>query len=223
MLIPRTALPPLPVCAAICAPAFAILLCTALASILGEIQPAFFCRDAMATLEAHPLTGVQSNIGVLIWCATAAVCIFSHGILRYECGVGDGESSFFLCSGLFTALLALDDLFLVHDDLLHRYLGSWAYGKALYVAYGLFMVWYVVRFQNLLLRSEYVLLLVALLFFGTALVIDFFDDLWISPWRIFWEDGFKLTGIITWCGYLTRACFQAIRSRLKAEGGVGGF
>ncbi len=58
MLIPRTALPPLPVFAAIYAPAFAILLLTALASIFGEIQPAFFCRDAMATLEAHPLTGV---------------------------------------------------------------------------------------------------------------------------------------------------------------------
>lgn len=217
MLIPRTALPPLPVFAAIYAPAFAILLLTALASIFGEIQPAFFCRDAMATLEAHPLTGVQSNIGVLIWCATAAVCLFSHGILRYDCGAGGGESSFFLCSGLFTALLAIDDLFLVHEDLLHRYLGSWAYGKALYVVYGLFMVWYVVRFRSMLARSEYGLLVVALLVFGAALAIDYFDDIWGSPWRIFWEDGFKLTGIMTWCGYLTRVCFQAIGKRLGRE------
>jgi hypothetical protein len=220
MLIPRTALPPLPVCAAIYAPAFAILLFTALASIFGEIQPEFFCRDAMATLKAHPLTGVQSNIGVLIWCATAAVCIFSHGVLRHG-GAGGGDCSFFLCSGLFTALLAIDDLFLVHEDLLHRYLGSWTYGKGLYVAYGLFIVWYVVRFRSMVARSEYALLLVALLLFGAALAIDFFDDIWISPWRIFWEDGFKLMGIMTWCGYLTRACFQAIGSRLKAGGGVG--
>lgn len=219
MAIPRTALSPPSVYIAMYASASAVLLITALASIAGDIRPAFFCRDAMATLEAHPLTGLQSNLGVLVWCATAAICLFSRRLL----GPGRGDAGLFLlCFGLFTALLTLDDLFLIHEDLLHRYLGSWAYGKALYLLYALFMGGALIRFRSLVARSEYVLLLLALLFFAAALGVEAFDDLWLSPWRIFWEDGFKLTGILTWCGYLTRTCLQLLGRGNRERGTVRG-
>jgi len=218
MYLARILRPRFAVFAVIYGPTLIILLFIAVASVCGNIEPAFFCRDPTATLHAHPLTGMQSNISVLAWCVTTTVCIFSHVVLRFRASATT-EASFFLWAGLLTFMITIDDLFLIHEDLLHRYFGSWIYGKLLYICYALFSAWFLIRFRRIIIHSEFLMLLLAYLFFAAALMIDIFDERWLSPWRIFFEDGFKLLGIVSWGGYLIRLCFRAIQGRFKEVAG----
>jgi hypothetical protein len=188
-------------------PVLATFALTALASAYADVPISLFLRDATATLDGHPLTGMQSNLGVLVW-AAAAICVFSSVILWQHQPFDKTLSAFFLWSGVITAVLLLDDLFLFHDDLAYRYLGLDE--KVILVGYGLAIMLYGAIFRQTILSSKYSLLLIAGVFFSLSIVIDFFLDKWESPWRIFLEDGFKLLGIASWSGYFIRTCFQAV-------------
>ena len=195
------------------APALLLLACTMMACFGAGLPPAFFCRDPMATMDGHPLTGVQSTVGVLVWCGAAAICLFSGATLR---GAGDSRTMrrFFACSGAITLMLALDDLFLVHDDLAERYLRLGE--KPVLLVYAALVGGYVISFRRVILGSDCTLLVLAFLFFGLSLAVDFFQRRWLSPWRIFAEDGCKLLGIVSWSGYLVRTCFLAVAGAAPA-------
>lgn len=190
------------------------LALTVLVSVYADVPLSFFSRDPTRTLHGHSLTGIQSNLGVLVWWAAASICVFGHVVLKRRQN-NRRFSSFLLWSGVITFSLALDDLFLFHDDLGYRYLGL--NEKPILVGYGLVCVWYVIRFRRSILSTEYILLFLAFVFFGSSLVVDVLQYKWESPWRIFFEDGFKLLGIVTWSGYLIRTCFQAIAASLTVR------
>lgn len=186
---------------------------TVLANLSAGIPLAFFTRDPTATLDAHPLTGVQSNLGVLIWFATAGICFFTSAF-RIS---GKGTRSFgffFFCAGAISSLLAFDDMFLLHEDLAHRYLRLSE--KIVVLAYGVLVAWFLFRFRKNILATDYPILLLAFLFFGLSVLMDLFLDNWDSRWRIFIEDGFKLLGIVTWSAYFIRTCFQVLQSQQSA-------
>jgi hypothetical protein len=194
-------------------PALLLLAGTMLVCVGGGVPPAFFCRDPMAPLEGHPLTGAQSTVGVFVWCGAAAICLFSGATLRKA---GDNKTlwHFFACSGALTLLLALDDFFLVHDDLAERYLRIGE--KPVLLVYAALVGAYVISFRRTILRSDCPLLILAFLFFGLSLAVDVMQGRWLSPWRIFAEDGCKLLGIVSWSGYLVRRCFQAMAASAPA-------
>ncbi|MGH7557346.1 MAG: hypothetical protein ACREMD_06150 [Gemmatimonadota bacterium] len=198
---------PYRVLAIIYGPALLFLALTAWISQSAGVPLSFFSRDPAITWGGHPLTGMQSNLGVLVWSGAAIVCFFSHSVSKRRHDDGD-LAKFFLWSGVITLWLALDDFFLFHDELAYRYLGL--RDKPIYLGYGLVCLWYVVKFRAVILRSEYALLFLASVFFGSSILVDAFHTLWESPWRIFFEDGFKILGIVTWSGYLIRTCFHAI-------------
>ena len=75
--LPRAALPSLrgnglsaPLLAVIFGPAVLLFASTALVTLRTGIDPSFFVRDPSSTLGGHPLTGMQSHLGVLAWWAT---------------------------------------------------------------------------------------------------------------------------------------------------------
>jgi len=168
---------------------------------------AAFTRDPTTTLGGHPLTGVLSNLGVLTWFAAAAVSLFSAAVLRHR-RTDKAVLLFILFSGMFTGLLAADDMFLLHEMAEYKFprFGE----KAVYLAYGLMALMYVIGFRQAILASEYLLLLLAFVFLGLSVAVDMFQESWTSPWRIFYEDGFKLLGIANWSGYLVRTSFHAL-------------
>lgn len=109
------------------------------------------------------ITGVLSNVGVLVWCAAAAICFYTSTILRYEEGTDEMRS--FLCwSGLISSVL---------------------------------------------------LLFTGLTFFALSMFADGFQEQWASPWRIVFEDGFTLLGIVSWSSYLIRTCAHAAAARTR--------
>jgi len=116
-----------------------------------------------------------------------------------------------------TILLLLDDLFLFHDDLIIRYFG--VPEKITFIGYGGLLLCGLMLFKECILKTEYLILLIALGFFGLSLVVDvvqYIIEPFIGQWRILFEDGFKLLGIVGWFGYFSRYCFVEI-SKISRE------
>ncbi|MFN2565544.1 MAG: hypothetical protein ABR499_11130 [Gemmatimonadaceae bacterium] len=195
--------------AAIYVPTVLFLALTVLASTAAHIPLATFSRDPTATLGGNPLTGVQSNLGVLVWWAAAGICFFAGAVLRRS----PGEQSlvgFLTWSGSITGVLTLDDLFQFHEDLAVRYLRL--DDKLVVLAYGVAVVTYLVRYRRTIVRSDYPLLVAGLVLFAASNAVDVvLQDRWASEWRIFVEDGFKLFGIVSWSAYLIRTSLQLVR------------
>jgi len=74
----------------------------------------------------------------------------------------------------------------------------------------------------IIIRSGWIFLLLAFVFFGLSLVVDLFlQNRWHSPWRIFFEDGFKLLGIVSWSCYLIQSSLQTIAPVFAFQPSVG--
>lgn len=178
---------------------------TILANQLAGIPFSFFSSDPVSTLNVHPLTGIQSILGILIWICTAGICLFTSAVLRSRKAAGP-VFRFFLWSGIITLILAFDDLFLFHEDLVYRYLEIGQ--KTVFAIYVLLIGWYIFKFRQTIPHSDHLIFIFALAFLGLSEGMDIIEHYWDSPWRIFFEDGFKLFGIVSWSIYLIRECFR---------------
>ena len=198
-------------------PPLLALSAVALVSTQTGIPMGIFMRDPTATAGIHPLTGAVSNFGALLWCASATICLFSWASLRHRLGE-TRFSRFLLYSAFMTILLLLDDLFLFHEVIFNRYFG--VPEKMTFIGYGGLILCGMMMFKECILKTEYLILLIALGFFGLSLVVDAFQEViepFLGQWRILFEDGFKLLGIVGWFGYFSRYCFVEM-SKMSREG-----
>jgi hypothetical protein len=162
--------------------------------------------------------GCVSNFGVLMWGAAASVCIFG-GWLAFKCVNHREIAWFLLCAGLVSMMLMLDDLFLLHEEVIEDHL--FIPQKFVFAAYGAIVLWLLIRFRKTILESDYMLLFLSFVFFSLSVGIDLFvepEDFTIFggfPGRHIIEDGFKLLGIASWSVYFVRTCFQKITPLLK--------
>lgn len=135
----------------------------------------------------HPLSGFLSNIGVLLWCATASICIFSGLTFKNE-KHKDADSGFFIFAGLLTMLLLVDDFFMLHDHLLRQ--------KPMYLLYAISLVYLFFKYHQNLRQHQFLLFLTAIGFFFVSMVMD--SVLPSKGLEYFFEDGFKFLGIVSW-------------------------
>lgn len=165
-------------------------------------------EDITWTAGVYPLTGFLSNFGVLLWCATASICAFAAAVLPTT--EPRRVFGFLLSSALLSAYLCFDDLFLIHDDLVERYLGLSE--TAVFVALGIALVAYFTAFRKQIWRTDFSLLLLALGFFAISLTVDeLVIELFPSGHGIhFLEDGTKWLGIVSWCSYFVRTSYQLV-------------
>lgn len=161
-------------------------------------------RDPSATTGDNPFIGALSNLGVLFWCASVAICFFSFALLQKTGNIGR-FSAFFLFGGLISLILLLDDLFLLHETVFPLYLNIPE--KLVFLSYGLMILGYVTRFRKLILTTDFIFLILAFGLFGLSIGIDLLE-LRIS---ILFEDGSKLFGIVSWFGYFAITCFQVVK------------
>lgn len=167
----------------------------------------FFSRDPLNNLNIHPLTGIQSTLGALIWICTAGICLFGSAVLHSRHAM-ETVSLFFLWSGIITLILTLDDLFLIHEDLAYRYLEIGQ--KTIFIFYVLLIGWFIFKFRKTIPHSDHLIFILALVFLGISEGMDMIKNSWNSPWRIFVEEGFKLFGIVSWSVYLIRECYRFV-------------
>src|SRR5262245_59972388 len=103
------------------APAMLLLGVAVMASLAMGVPLVNFFSDPLGLTYSNPLLGVISNIGILLWSASAAVCLFTYLIVRGR--RQDREVRlFFLLFGLLTLVLMLDDLFQFHEEVFPKYL-----------------------------------------------------------------------------------------------------
>ena len=177
---------------------------------VGERVPlSHLTRDPNAVSGAPPYLGFVSQLGILLWAGAVAVCIFSVWLLppRRQ-GAGAGTRGFLFASGLLTLMLAFDDVFQLHEQVIPRFVMS---EKAVFACYGVTTVAYFVRFLPVLLTTDCLLLGAALACFGASMGVDLFG----LPFRtsfdpILLEDGAKFVGIALWLAYFSRTAAAAI-------------
>lgn len=195
-----------------------ILMAVVLVSMVGAIPILRFTLDPAALAKQHPLWGVVSNLGTLLWCACGAVCFFSSQLLtRREHRVTEGVRHL-RAAALCTGVLLLDDLFMIHDDLARRYLGVGE--PAVVLLLGATALAYFWRFGHRILAGNWGLLLFALACMTTSLLIDQVHDrrmLGTGPWHYFAEDAPKFLGIAAWCGYHYRLAMSSLESASEAS------
>lgn len=205
-----------PLLAALYLPVLGLLIAMQVVATRDDVSLSRYTRDPLAHFDnASPFLGSLSNLGVLLWCAAAAICLFSALLLARARRQG-GAGRFLLAFGLLTAWLAVDDLFLMHERLIPGLTGLPQ--NAIYGGYVAGVALLLIVFGRQVLRSDFLLLLLALGFFAVSVLAD----MWLDRdfvWHHLIEDGSKLLGIVGWLGYLGRASMLAIISELSGEGG----
>jgi hypothetical protein len=161
-------------------------------------------RDPAAISGVPVYIGFLSNIGMLFWSATVAVCLFAATFVARSAAASPA-GRFLYASGLLTLLLLFDDLFQLHERVFPLSLGvpePIVFGGYLSVT-----LLYLVRFRRVILESDYLLLALALGFFGLSVAVDLFTEKGLY----LWEDGAKFMGIVTWLAYFARVSAQVLR------------
>jgi len=187
-----------------------------------DIPFSTFVEDPAASLEYSGLTGVVSNVGILFQSAAAAVSIFGYILLRKR-GITDGSGPFLLSFGLFTALLTIDDFFLIHEAIGDIMAGAFGFSDsigegltfAVYVALFLFIV---IKNRDVVLHTEYLLLCGAIILFCLSTLIDLSEaaftfengNIGNKIFRI-GEDIIKFFAIITWAVYIIRSTMKLMK------------
>ena len=193
------------------------LFAVVVASSQMGVSLAMFTRDPATVAQIHPFVGVVSNFGVMLWTASATICLYNWTIFRHSLNE-KRFATFLLCSGLLTLLLLFDDFFLLHEIIYPHYFG--VSEKIVFLGYGGLMIFWMVTFKKCILKTEYLILLIALGFFGLSLFIDVFQhriQSIIGNSRILFEDGFKLLGIVGWFGYFLRCCLLQLENKAGTD------
>ena len=144
----------------------------------------------------HFYYGAVSNLGVLVWWGTSAICLFSAMFLFNS--QGPSEQFYFLCAaGLLTGLLTLDELYLLHSNFMQ------ALGVPKVIIYGLYSSLcfaLVLRFISLITDHDLIAYLIAGGLLALSVVID--NPYWGgSPATILLEDAAKFCGISFWSAF----------------------
>ncbi|OQY29148.1 MAG: hypothetical protein B6244_04745 [Candidatus Cloacimonetes bacterium 4572_55] len=165
-----------------------------------------FTRDPAAIFSANPFYGILSNMGVLAWCATAAICFFAAVALRKR-DPQNAYRPFFLHTAILTTILLFDDLLMFHETVFPRFLHLPE--KVVLLTYVVMLVFLIYRYRFLILQTDFILLLIALGFFAFSVAVDILIPYEVTGQYLL-EDGLKLFGIFGWLGYFARTCYQKL-------------
>jgi hypothetical protein len=162
-------------------------------------------RDPANTEHFPASTGFFSTLGLLGWATAAGACMLAAIVMGRR---DPRRSRFFAATAALIALLALDDAYLLHDDVAPEKLGVSQEPVYLLLA-GTAAAW-ALWFRDDILRSDLVVFGCVVVAFATSIVMDVLETGLVSL-----EDWFKLSGILAltvWC--FTEAIGSLRRSTL---------
>jgi len=164
--------------------------------------------DPALTFNAHPFTGIISNIGVLLWCTTSCICLFS-GIVLFKLKQNK-EATFLISSSFLSFILLIDDFFMFHDYILYSFEAFKVTQSITYTFYISLMLWYSISFLKLIFnKTSYVILGIAFLFLGASAFIDLFlkNE---GNLKYFIEDSLKFVGIFSWMLFYITSSYKLL-------------
>ncbi len=160
--------------------------------------------DPATIAKVPPYTGFLSQIGIFFWSASVAVCMFGAKVIsRHPDNLN--FKRFLNVSGMLTLVLGLDDVFLLHEEVFPLF---GVPQLVVLVSYAGFVLFYLFRFYSLILKTEFVLLGMALFFFAVSIIVDVFEPQFFG--RLLVEDSAKLVGIVSWLSYFFRVGILAV-------------
>jgi hypothetical protein len=166
-----------------------------------------FTRDPVAINDAPFYYGLLSNLGIMTWTVTVAICFFAGFLLagqpRYR-----NSALFLLSSGFISLMLVMDDAFLFHEQIIPKYLHLPEI--TMYLLYMVVISLYLVYFLHHILLTDYLLLFLAFLILGSSLLTDLLIS--FSRMNTVLEDWLKFYGIVLWLVYFARTAVQATSS-----------
>ena len=148
-----------------------ILLLLATAWLQSEVQLSVLFRDTFVIASIPIYYGLFSNIGICLWLATGSILLFSAAILS-NVDKSCKYSNFFLSFGSLTLLLAIDDFFMLHEEILPRLLQ--VSEKITFIAYGIMILYCILRFRNIIWHNHFQIFITAILFFSLSIAVDLF-------------------------------------------------
>jgi len=170
-----------------------------------------FTQDPASIMQTPFYLGFFSYIGILFWCAASTLCFFTRILLHEEDPAQKKKRQFLFYSGLISALLMFDDLFLLHEVVFPDYF--MLPKNVVYLIYLNILAVYLILFRFELQQTEFLILIVAA---GLLGISQFVDSLPMPiPEDSFLEDAVKLFGIVTWFTYYMRYCVQMVKFQEK--------
>ncbi len=181
-----------------------VLAVVVLSRVMG-VPPAWFTRDPADVTNSSAYIGLLSSLGIMQWVSAAAICLWAAFLLGRDKRVRN-SAAFLTVSGLFCALLAVDDTFMIHDRILPR---LHIPEIAMFVGYFIFIIGYGYHFFRRILKTEYILLLLAVFFLAVSALMD--QLIPFSDFEAFVEDCPKFIGIVFWLAYFARTALLIVR------------
>lgn len=165
-------------------------------------------KDAADVIGYPAYFGMLSSWSSMLWMATAAICIFT-AVVSWKDAVDRAMWRFLFFSGLLNLLLAIDDLYLLHDQILPRALHT--YESVFYLLYLFLMTGYIIAFIKQIARSDYILFWIA--FFFLAFSRGFYNLIPFLREFLTANDMFKYFGIVFWLAFFVRTAAKHLRKR----------
>lgn len=189
-------------------PAILLVALVPLAARVTGHPVSFFTRDVFSVSGVPVYAALLSNFGMLMWCTTAALCLFTSIELAHEAG----DRRFFVGFGILSLMFLTDDFYMLHEWIVPKVTGFPEFTA--FGLYALVLTGIVATTRRQVMTREPLLLLIAVTLFGGSVAMDVVEIEPASAGHYLVEEGFKFFGIVTWAVYFVRACRQeAIAAR----------
>ena len=188
----------------IIAPLLIYLSIIGLSSSFG-IESTLVIRDLAQTCGYPIGVGLISNLGILMWSASASITLFSSlsGLVEKR-----EESNLLLLGGILTLILCLDDFFLLHD----KYIGP----DFLYITYSIIGLYILIKFRKIIININFLPFIIAVFFLSLSILFDrYIQEIFRENYtniQLF-EEGFKFIGIVCWMNFWWQASIKSLRSK----------
>jgi hypothetical protein len=185
-------------------------------AVVGHRPLSYITRDPQATTLERWFLGFFSNVGSALWWATVGIASITGSVLvahtataAPEPGRRDDGGWFMLGVAAFSAVLAIDDMFGVHD--------VWGFQAGIpewpfFAGYALLAVAVLGRFRREVERTWLAPLFLAVSFYVFSTLVDWLSGHSGSDVRYLGEDGVKLLAIVCWLAWVAHSAFVRLRA-----------
>lgn len=162
-------------------------------------------RDPNAISQKPKYIGFVSQVGIFFWFGAVSICVVSASLLK-RLSSHSLHIQFFKFFALFTFVLGVDDVFMLHDESAHRGINE----KVIYIIYIVCFIYCLLKFWKLIFKTNFNFIFIAGFFLGLSILMDSISS---SDYII--EDSFKLIGIVFWFFYFLDTALDFVLSAAR--------